>query len=422
MPEARETKSLAVLIDADNTSAKHAQPIFDEIVKLGEANVRRIYGDFSGTRLSGWDKAIQSLAILQHQQRSNSKGKNASDIALVIDAMDLMYKRTLDGVLLVSSDSDFTRLAQRLREEGLDVYGFGERKAVEAFRNACNRFIYVENLTEPDAEKGGGEAAAGKKAEAPSNAVKIIATAIEGSDDDGWANLSDVGKRLLAAAPDFDPRTYGCRNLSTLVEKSGGFEIGKGSSGGMRIRRKVTKRKAPGKAGTRASGMRPKALAEAQEAFRCRETARYQRMAAIVTRLSEALARNGRFAVADRVQDVAMALERMYVPDENNIGRKLRNRTARFLGTDAASEQRIKDDVRELYDVRSDIVHNRLHKLTPERVQSAFVQGFDLARQSLFKLLREGPPEDWAAARGNRSQRIAANREIAERPGGNPGT
>ena len=166
----------------------------------------------------------------------------------------------------------------------------------------------------------------------------------------------------------------------------------------------------------------PKALAEALEAFHGRESARYQRMAPIVTRLSEALARNGRFAVADRVQDVAMALERMYVPDENNIGRKLRNRTARFLGTDAASEQRIKDDVRELYDVRSDIVHNRLHRLTPERVQSAFVQGFDLARQSLFKLLREGPPEDWAAAWDNRSLRTATNREVEERPGGNPGT
>ena len=253
MPEARETKSLAVLIDADNTSAKHAQAIFEEIVKLGEANVRRIYGDFSGSRLAGWDEAIKTLAILQHQQRSNSKGKNASDIALVIDAMDLMYKRTLDGVVLVSSDSDFTRLAQRLREEGLEVYGFGERKAVEAFRNACNRFIYVENLTEAEAEKGGGEAAAGNESEAPSKAVKIIATAIEGSDDDGWANLSDVGKRILAAAPDFDPRSYGCRNLSTLVEKSGGFEIGKGSSGGMRIRPKAVKRKAPGKAKTRVS-------------------------------------------------------------------------------------------------------------------------------------------------------------------------
>ena len=136
--------SLAVLIDADNTSARYAEAIFEEIVKLGEANVRRIYGDFSGARLKSWNGAIQSLAILQHQQRSNTTGKNASDIALVIDAMDLMHKGTLHGFCLVSSDSDFTRLAQRLREEGMVVYGFGEQKAVKAFRNACNRFIYVE--------------------------------------------------------------------------------------------------------------------------------------------------------------------------------------------------------------------------------------------------------------------------------------
>ena len=142
----------------------------------------------------------------------------------------------------------------------------------------------------------------------------------------------------------------------------------------------------------------PEALAEAQEAFRNRESTRYGRMAPIVTRLSEALARNGRFAVADRVLDVAMALERMYVLDEGNIGRKLRNRTARLLGTDAASEQRIKDDVRELYDVRSDIIHNRLHMLKQERVHAAFVNGFGIARQSLFKLLREWWPEDWCAS------------------------
>ena len=117
-----------MLIDADNTSARYAHALFDEIVKLGEANVRRIYGDFSGSRLSGWDGAIQSLAILQHQQRSNTTGKNAADIALVIDAMDLMHKGRLDGFCLVSSDSDFTRLAQRLREDGLVVFGFGERK------------------------------------------------------------------------------------------------------------------------------------------------------------------------------------------------------------------------------------------------------------------------------------------------------
>ena len=249
MQDARETKSLAVLIDADNTSAKHAHAIFEEIVKLGEANVRRIYGDFSRSRLSGWDGATKSLAILQHQQRSNSKGKNASDIALVIDAMDLMYKRTLDGVVLVSSDSDFTRLAQRLREEGLEVYGFGERKAVEAFRNACNRFIYVENLleAEPEEKKGGAAPtrAVAQKKDPPSKARKIIAGAIGEADADGWENLASVGQRIQGAHPDFDPRSYGCANLSTLVEKSGGFDIRKGSDG-VHVRRKVGGRKGSG--------------------------------------------------------------------------------------------------------------------------------------------------------------------------------
>ena len=173
----------------------------------------------------------------------------------------------------------------------------------------------------------------------------------------------------------------------------------------------------------------PVALAEAQEAFRCREGARYQKMTPIVTRLSEALARDGRFATADRVQDIAMALERMYVLDGSNIGRKLRGRTARLLGTDAANQKSIRDDVKELYDVRSDIVHNRLHRLTPERVHSAFVQGFDIARQSLFKLLREGPPADWSGATGDGRRprkpddgRIVSGEESGERPGGTPST
>ena len=240
------TPSLAVLIDADNTSARYAKAIFEEIVTLGEANVRRIYGDFSGTRLKSWDDAIQSLAILQHQQRSNSTGKNASDIALVIDAMDLMHKGTLDGFCLVSSDSDFTRLAQRLREEGMVVYGFGEHKAVEAFRNACNRFIYAENLIETPVREGDASDAtadAATKKQPPSKAVNIIAKAIEDSDDDGWAHLSGVGSRILGAKPDFDARSYGCSNLSTLVQKSGGFDIRK-AQGGVYIRRKAEKRKA----------------------------------------------------------------------------------------------------------------------------------------------------------------------------------
>ena len=238
--------SLAVLIDADNTSARYAEAIFEEIVKLGEANVRRIYGDFSGARLKSWNGAIQTLAILQHQQRSNTTGKNASDIALVIDAMDLMHKGTLDGFCLVSSDSDFTRLAQRLREEGMVVYGFGEQKAVKAFRNACNRFIYVENLVEPSVDRvvsGDASAGAATKKQPPSRAVKIIAKAIEDSDDDGWVNLSGVGSRILGAKPDFDARSYGCPNLSTLVERSGGFEIRK-DQGAVYIRCKAAKRRA----------------------------------------------------------------------------------------------------------------------------------------------------------------------------------
>ena len=251
-----ESKSLAVLIDADNTSPRFAQAIFEEIVTLGEANVRRIYGDFSGSRLAGWNKAIQSLAILQHQQRSNTTGKNASDIALVIDAMDLMFKGTLDGFCLVSSDSDFTRLAQRLREEGMIVYGFGERKAPEAFRNACNRFIYVENLVEGGSEEkkdGAPSAKTGEqKKHPPSKARKLIASAIGEPDDDGWENLAMVGHRILGAHPDFDPRSYGCPNLSTLAEKSGGFEIRKEQSGAVHIRRKVARSKASG--GAKKSG------------------------------------------------------------------------------------------------------------------------------------------------------------------------
>ena len=242
-------KSLAVLIDADNTSARYAQAIFEEIVTLGEANVRRIFGDFSSSRLAGWDGAIKSLAILQNQQRSNTTGKNAADIALVIDAMDLMHKGKLDGFCLVSSDSDFTRLAQRLREDGLQVYGFGERKTPEAFRNACTRFIYVENLVEAVAEKGGASSTTATAAEKqpPSKAVKIVVKAMEGADDDGWVDLGSVGKLIYGAAPDFDPRTYGCPNLSTLVTRSGGFELLKEPGESVYIRRKPAARKPSGR-------------------------------------------------------------------------------------------------------------------------------------------------------------------------------
>jgi NYN domain/OST-HTH/LOTUS domain len=263
MTDTERSPSLAVLIDADNTSARYAQAIFEEIATLGEANVRRIYGDFSGTRLGGWNEAIQSLAILQHQQRNNTTGKNAADIALVIDAIDLMHKGKLDGFCLVSSDSDFTRLAQRLREDGLKVYGFGERKTPEAFRSACNRFIYVENLlsaaideskpkqagaTRKPGSSAKADPAPEPKKEPASRAVPTLLKAMVGlEDDEGWARLGRVGSRIANIAPDFDPRTYGHSKLGTLVEKSGGFDIKRLDGTGLMIRPKNPKRKSAAK-------------------------------------------------------------------------------------------------------------------------------------------------------------------------------
>src|SRR5476649_321821 len=145
-----ERYRLAVLIDADNASARIADGLFEEVAKLGEASVRRIYGDFASSRLKSWSDILSKHAIIPQQNFAYTAGKNASDIALVIDAMDLMHSGRFDGFCLVSSDSDFTRLASRLREQGADVYGFGEQKTPESFRQACRRFIYTENLL-PDA-------------------------------------------------------------------------------------------------------------------------------------------------------------------------------------------------------------------------------------------------------------------------------
>jgi len=238
--------SLAILIDADNTSARHARQIFEEIAKLGEANVRRIYGDFSSERLKGWRDVMQPLAIVPLQQFNYTTGKNAADITLVIDAMDLMHRGGLDGFCLVSSDSDFTRLAQRLREDGAVVYGFGAQKTPEAFRNACTRFIYIENLEDSagddDKEKAGPRAGkkkqAGAKKEPLSKAVPLIRKAMEQAwDDEDWVDLGVVGQRLNHLAPDFDPRTYGCAKLVTVVEKSGKFLVERLPGQGVRIKR-----------------------------------------------------------------------------------------------------------------------------------------------------------------------------------------
>lgn len=221
-------RKLAVLIDADNTSPRIATGLFEEIATIGEASVRRIYGDFSATRLRGWADILSTHAIMAHQNFANTTGKNASDIALVIDAMDLLHTGRFDGFCLVSSDSDFTRLAARIREQGLEVFGFGEKKTPESFRQACKRFIYTENLL-PLAQQDGaavrGSGSASIK-QSPKKAVPLIMTALSQLEEvNGWYALGAVGTRLIALMPDFDPRTYGCPRLVTLFEKSGAFEV-----------------------------------------------------------------------------------------------------------------------------------------------------------------------------------------------------
>jgi uncharacterized LabA/DUF88 family protein len=236
---------LAVLIDADNTSPRIAAGLFEEVAKMGEASVRRIYGDFSSTRLKSWADLLNKYAIVPQQNFAYVTGKNASDIALVIDAMDLLYSGRFDAFCLVSSDSDFTRLAARIREQGVDVYGFGAKKTPESFRQACRRFIYTENLLPEAAAADRAAAEASTSLEPATAAVPLISRVIaQMSDEDGWVNLRGVGQRLANLAPDFDPRTYGAAKLGDLVAKTRAFEIQRQASGDMLIRPK-SKAQAP---------------------------------------------------------------------------------------------------------------------------------------------------------------------------------
>jgi len=238
---------LAVLIDADNTTARIAPGLFEEIAKIGEASVRRIYGDFSGTRLKAWADILSTHAIMPHQNFAYTSGKNASDIALVIDAMDLLHSGRFDGFCLVSSDSDFTRLAARIREEGIDVFGFGEQKTPESFRQACRRFIYIENLLPEAPTPDHSQRSDVKKGNAlkpAAAATQLIRKAIDQlENEDGWVSLSPVGKRLAILSSDFDPRTYGHVKLSDLVEKTGAFEVKREEGRGVFIRYTPTTRK-----------------------------------------------------------------------------------------------------------------------------------------------------------------------------------
>lgn len=235
---------LAVLIDAENVSSKIAEVLFTEIATLGQASARRIYGDFASPALKGWTEVLARFAIQPQQNFANTKGKNSGDIALVIDAMDLMHSERFDGFCLVSSDSDFTRLASRLREEGLDVFGFGEQKTPESFRQACTRFIYTENLTAPvpvaDVESFVEKPSAPGKSR-PAEAARLMQIVLADMEEDaeGWVTVSALGSRLRNAYPDFDQRSYGFAKLTDLIRVLGRFELGVSPNGMTRVRRKL---------------------------------------------------------------------------------------------------------------------------------------------------------------------------------------
>lgn len=235
MPTEPRSSRLAVLIDADNASPRIADGLFEEIAQIGEASVRRIYGDFSQGRSKGWADILSKHAIIPQQQFAYTTGKNASDITLVIDAMDLLHSGRFDGFCLVSSDSDFTRLAARIREQGVDVFGFGEQKTPESFRQACRRFIYTENLLPEATANGTSES---KRALQPVNQAKPILKKVlaQMETEDGWVLLGMVGTQLANLAPDFDPRTFGSRKLSDLVRETGAFDVDRMENGHLRIR------------------------------------------------------------------------------------------------------------------------------------------------------------------------------------------
>ncbi len=226
---------LAVLIDADNAQASITEGLLAEVAKYGTAHVKRAYGDWTAPNLRGWKDRLLAQSIQPIQQFAYTTGKNATDSAMVIDAMDLLYSGRLDGFCLVSSDSDFTRLAARLRESGMTVYGFGERKTPKPFVAACDKFIYVENLRfaeevaapdTPGAKPTKPKPATAAQLKGDAALVSLLRNAIEAaSDEDGWAPLAAIGNIITNQRPDFDSRSYGYGKLSDLIKATALFEI-----------------------------------------------------------------------------------------------------------------------------------------------------------------------------------------------------
>ncbi|MBN1266191.1 MAG: NYN domain-containing protein [Anaerolineales bacterium] len=225
MNEEKSQKILAVLIDADNTSPKIVDRLFTEIAKYGVVMAKRIYGDWTSPQLKGWKEVLLDYAIIPIQQFSYTRGKNATDSALIIDAMDLLYSDRFDGFCIVASDSDYTRLASRIREQGLFVYGFGDRKTPSPLVTACDRFIYSEILVE--AEEGEpSKVVEGKSLRSDTKLVTLLRDAVDSNaDEQGWSYLGAVGQHISNVSPSFDSRNYGYQKLGELIAAVGLFEV-----------------------------------------------------------------------------------------------------------------------------------------------------------------------------------------------------
>jgi len=221
--------NLAVLIDGDNIPSAYVKEMMEEIAKYGNPTLKRIYGDWTKPNLSKWKNILLENAITPIQQYGYTTGKNATDSAMIIDAMDILYSEKVNGFCIVSSDSDFTRLATRLREAGMQVIGIGEKKTPNPFIVACDKFIYIEILKTKSKEKeSGGEKESEKNIFdiISKKDIKLIATTINDlSDDEGWAFLGDVGSLLQKKQPNFDPRNYGFQKLTPLIKSIGKFVI-----------------------------------------------------------------------------------------------------------------------------------------------------------------------------------------------------
>lgn len=250
---------LAVLIDADNVPYANVKGMFEEIAKYGTPTFKRIYADWTKPTVSGWKKVLLENAITPVQQYSYTTGKNATDSAMIIDAMDILYSGRVDGFCIVSSDSDFTKLATRLREAGMKVFGFGEKKTPSPFIAACDKFIYIEILTEggeteePESKQPAKPAEERKTAPKQKAAilktdhklVKLITDSIDDlADETGWAFLGDLGNMLLKRQPNFDPRNYGFTKLLQLMKSIGRFEIDERDTGKGNIRHVFVRNKA----------------------------------------------------------------------------------------------------------------------------------------------------------------------------------